>query len=124
MSATLAVALASVALCDPPPVVDGSRDSPNSTAPVGLVSGLERIAAPDHRTITGRRGFPELAVILEDKVSVLAEITRIQEELIGFARRDPLAAHALRLPVSICEMVLPAPWCAQLTATFRPEPGQ
>ncbi len=122
MSATLAVALASGALCDPPPVVDG--DGLISTAPVEFVPGLERIATPDGLTLPGRRGFPELAAILEDRVSVLAEITRIQEELIGFARRDPLAAHALRLPVSICEMVLPAPWCAQLTATFRPVPEQ
>ena len=73
-------------------------------------------------SVTPRRGFPELAIILEDRVSALVEITRIQEELIGFARKDPEAARALRLPMPICEMVLPSPWCSQLSATFRPEP--
>ena len=144
LSAALAVALASGALCDPPPVVDGGLGS-NSTAPgefIPVPDGVAAMSGPaDIRTTGGaapyrfslgastgnpvdpaRRGFPELAVILEDKVSVLAEITRIQEELIGFARRDRLAARALRLPMPICEMVLPAPWCAQLTATFRPDP--
>lgn len=144
LSATLAAVLTSSALCDPLPVADGGS-SGISTTPDEVAPGWDGMNAlpgfmdvPEtggvatgwigSEAMTGdpavpmRRGFPELAVILEDKVSILEEITRIQEELIGFARRDRLAAHALRIPMPICEMVLPAPWCAQLTATFRPEP--
>ena len=144
LSAALAAVLASGALCDPLPVAGGGS-SANSLTPGEVAPGPDGVtaapgfmivpetggaatgstgleAAVDDPEVPERRGFPELAVILEDKVSILKEIARIQEELIGFARRDRLAAHALRLPMPICEMVLPAPWCAQLTATFRPDP--
>ncbi len=144
LSAALAAVLASSAPCDPLPVAGGGS-SVNSLTPGEVAPGPNGMTAvPGFMNIPGtggaatgwtgleamiddpgvpvRRGFPELAVILEDKVSILKEIARIQEELIGFARRDRLAAHALRLPMPICEMVLPAPWCAQLTATFRPDP--
>ena len=70
--------------------------------------------APPARTVD------ELAVILEERVSLLEAILGIQAELLALARRDADAAFLARPPMTQCVLALPELWCSQLTATFRP----
>ena len=70
---------------------------------------------PEDREPTG---FPELAAILEDRVSSLDGVIQIQRELLSLAERDPGAAWLARPPVSRCEPVLPDAWCRELVGTF------
>lgn len=67
-------------------------------------------------------GFPELAVMLEERVSSLDAILAIQSELLALAARDHRAAMLARPAMSRCHLVLPELWCSQLDSTFRPEP--
>ncbi len=71
--------------------------------------------------IAGSRSVDELHVILEERVSLLDAILRIQDELLTLARRDAGAAFLARPPMAQCRLALPEPWCSQLTGTFRPE---
>ena len=66
------------------------------------------------------RTVDELAVILEERVSLLEAILGIQAELLALAQRDADAAFLARPPMSQCLLALPEPWCSQLTGTFRP----
>ncbi len=66
------------------------------------------------------RTVDELAVILEERVSLLDAILGIQAELLALAQRDPQAAFLARPPMSQCVLALPELWCNQLTGTFRP----
>lgn len=101
--------------------IDAMRvDAFGTMGPGSVPAGRPPPSNPDRTE--DRQGFPELASLLEEKASSLAEIARIQEELINFARRDPPAAFAMRPPMAICRLVLPAPWCLRLDATFRPDP--
>ena len=66
------------------------------------------------------RTVDELAVILEERVSLLEAILGIQSELLALAQRDADAAFLARPPMSQCVLALPELWCNQLTGTFRP----
>ncbi|MCY4098672.1 MAG: hypothetical protein OXF40_10500 [Rhodospirillales bacterium] len=66
------------------------------------------------------RTVDELAVILEERVSLLEAILGIQAELLALAQRDADAAFLARPPMAQCVLALPELWCRQLTATFRP----
>lgn len=66
------------------------------------------------------RTVDELAVILEERVSLLDAILGIQAELLALAQRDAQAAFLARPPMEQCVLVLPGLWCNQLTGTFRP----
>ena len=70
------------------------------------------------------RGFRELAVILEKRVSSLDAILSIQGELLALAERDPRAAYAARPELASCMLALPEIWCSRLQSTFRGEPAQ
>ena len=63
----------------------------------------------------------ELAVLLEERVSLLTAILGIQSELLSLAQRDPEAAFLARPSMSQCLLALAELWCNQLTGTFRPE---
>lgn len=75
------------------------------------------VDAPPPRTVD------ELAVILEERVSLLDAILGIQAELLGLAQRDPQAAFLARPHMSQCVLALPGLWCNRLTGTFRPGPA-
>ncbi|MDE2774259.1 MAG: hypothetical protein OXI46_11245 [Gemmatimonadota bacterium] len=68
-------------------------------------------------------GFPELAVMLEERASSLDAILAIQSELLALAARDPRAAMLARPAMSRCHLALPELWCSRLDSTFRPESG-
>ena len=74
--------------------------------------------SPDIRN----RGFHELAVILEKRVSSLDAILSIQGELLALARRDPHAAYAARPELASCMLALPEIWCSRLQSTFQIRP--
>ena len=65
------------------------------------------------------RGFHELAVMLEKRVSSLDAILSIQDELLALARRDPRAAYAARPELASCMLALPEIWCSRLHSTFQ-----
>ena len=67
------------------------------------------------------RGFRELAVILEKRVSSLDAILAIQGELLALAQRDPHAAFAARPELARCMLALPEIWCSRLHSTFQGE---
>lgn len=66
------------------------------------------------------RTVDELAVILEERVSLLDALLRIQAELLALAQRDAQAAFLARPPMEQCVLALPELWCEQLVGTFRP----
>ena len=67
------------------------------------------------------RGFRELAVMLEKRVSSLDAILAIQGELLALALRDPHAAYAARPELARCMLALPEIWCSRLHSTFQGE---
>ena len=71
-----------------------------------------------HVENTALPGFPELAALLEDRVSSLDGVIGIQRELLSLAGRDPGAAWLARPDISRCELVLPDAWCRKLVGTF------
>ena len=87
------------ALGDPPPVIEATSSA----------------GSPDIRN----RGFHELAVMLEKRVSSLDAILSIQGELLALARRDPHAAYAARPELARCMLALPEIWCSRLHSTFQ-----
>ncbi|MCY3876689.1 MAG: hypothetical protein OXF88_20660 [Rhodobacteraceae bacterium] len=70
------------------------------------------------------RGFRELAVMLEKRVSSLDAILAIQGELLALALRDPHAAYAARPDFARCMLALPEIWCSRLHSTFQGESAQ
>ncbi|MCY3597158.1 MAG: hypothetical protein OXG71_06950 [Rhodospirillales bacterium] len=98
---------------------------------LSLAVGMPAVAEPGmtvgHEDPEGDAAAPrsvdELAVILEERVSLLEAILGIQAELLALARRDAEAAYLARPPMSQCALALPELWCGQLTGTFRPGPA-
>ena len=93
-----------------------------------LAAGAAVRAEPDlteggpgpERNPEAPRSVDELAVLLEERVSLLTAILGIQSELLSLARRDPEAAFLARPAMSQCLRALPEFWCNQLISTFRP----
>lgn len=82
-------------------------------------------ATPSAGSLEARnRGFRELAVMLEKRVSSLDAILNIQGELLALALRDPHAAYAARPELASCMLALPEIWCSRLNSTFQSESAQ
>ena len=99
-------------------VLAGSVAATGDPLPVGE-------AARPAGSVDGRdRGFRELAVMLEKRVSSLDAILAIQGELLALAHRDPHAAFAARPELARCMLALPEIWCSRLHSTFQGGPAQ
>ena len=85
--------------------------------PLPVTEGTRPAAFPEFRN----RGFRELAVMLEKRVSSLDAILAIQGELLALALRDPRAAYAARPELARCMLALPEIWCSRLHSTFQGE---
>ena len=86
--------------------------------PLPVTKATSPAGSPDIRN----RGFRELAVMLEKRVSSLDAILNIQGELLALAQRDPHAAYAARPELASCMLALPEIWCSRLHSTFQGEP--
>ena len=93
-----------------------------SVTATGDPKPVAEAARPEGSHEIRNRGFRELAVMLEKRVSSLDAILNIQGELLALAQRDPRAAYAARPGLASCMLALPEIWCSRLHSTFQGEP--